>query len=484
MEKNNIQAPTPFSFGVVSLQQVVKNKSRLDASAYNIEVMKALKKIKANKYGYTTLYGKNGLINTADYPGRYKRIYVSEKCGTPFFLPSQLDEILPRPTKYVSPITVKELGDDFIKDSNLLLSRSGTIGKSTISSKTIIGKLFSDDVIRVTFKNEYDLGYVYAYLKSPSGLTILQGNIYGSVIDHIEPEHLNDIPIPNAPQKERERIHNLIKESFNLRDKSNGLIEAAQKDLYRELDLSDISSLSPMQYKNNAGFNNYSVKLSKTDLRLDGSYHVPIVKEIIEKISERADYVAFLGDESISESIILPGRFKRIYVDKEHGIPFFGGKQLLSLSPSNLKYLSKLFHGERIKEELFLKENMCAVSCSGTIGKVMIIPKHWEGWAMNQHVIRIVPKSKEVAGYIYAWVDSQYCRPLIDRYIYGSNVDEIDDNQISKVPIPIIKDKQLFKEINDKVLNANNLRYDAYLKEQEALEIMENIIESCSSPST
>ncbi len=477
MEKDYLAAPTPFSFGVVSLQQVVNNKSRLDASAYNIEVMKALNKIKANQYGYITLYGKKGLIDTADYPGRYKRIYVSEKHGTPFFLPSQLDEILPRPTKFVSPITVKELGNDFIKDSNLLLSRSGTIGKSTISSSTIIGKLFSDDVIRVTFKNEYDLGYVYTYLKSPLGLTILQGNIYGSVIDHIEPEHLNDIPIPNAPQKEKERIHNLIKESFDLRDKSNKLIDTAQKDLYRELGLSDISSLSPVQYNKNAGFNNFSVKLSKTDLRLDGSYHIPIVKEIIKKISEKADYITSLGDDNISESIILPGRFKRVYVDKEHGIPFFGGKQLLSLSPSNLKYLSKLFHGERIKDELFLKENMCAVSCSGTIGKVMIIPKHWEGWAMNQHVIRIVPKSRDVAGYIYAWVDSQYCKPLIDRYIYGSNVDEIDDNQISKVPIPIIKDKQLFKEINNKILSANKLRYDAYLKEQEALEIMDTIIE-------
>ena len=96
---------------------------------------------------------------------------------------------------------------------------------------------------------------------------------------------------------------------------------------------------------------------------------------------------------------------------------------------------------------------------------------------MNQHVIRVVPKSEEIAGYIYAWVDSQYCKPLIERYIYGSVVDEVNDEQIAQVPIPIIKNKDALREINDDVLKANNLRYQAYQKEQEALNIMNEIIE-------
>lgn len=479
---NNNQLSTPFSYGAVSINSIIKNQCRLDASAYNIVVLKALKKIKANNKGYNTLWGKSGLIHSAYYPGRYKRIYVSSNHGTPFFLPSQLDEILPKPTKYVSSLTVQELGDDFIKANSLLLSRSGTIGKSTITSKTIEGKLFSDDVIRVTFKNDYDLGYVYTYLKTDIGLTILQGNIYGSVIDHIEPEHLNDIPIPNASKSDRIKINNLVKKSFALRDESNNLITSAQKSLYQELELPDISTLSPKQYCSNSGFDNFLVKLSQSDYRLDGSYHVPIVDEIIKEISKKADRVAMLGDDEISENIILPGRFKRVYVDKAHGIPFFGGKQLLSLNPSNLKYLSLHHHGERIEDQLFLKENMCAISCSGTIGKVMIVPKHWEGWTMNQHVIRIMPKSNAIAGYIYAWVDSQYCRPLIERYIYGSVVDEVNDEQIAQVPIPIIKNKDALKKINDDVLKANNLRYQAYQEEQESFKIMNEIIEASDIP--
>ena len=46
---------------------------------------------------------------------------------------------------------------------------------------------------------------------------------------------------------------------------------------------------------------------------------------------------------------------------------FFGGKQLLELNPNNVKYLSLDQHSQRISEQLCLKENMIAVTCSGQV---------------------------------------------------------------------------------------------------------------------
>ena len=478
MPKDPICLPSPLKFGSVSIAQMVSNGHRYDASAYNIEAMNALRKVKRCKYGYVNLLDDNnaGLIKNAYYPGRYKRIYNENGIGIPFYLPSQLEEIYPKPAKYLSPLTAALLTNDTIKPNTLLLSRSGTIGKCTVSSKTTIGKLFSDDVIRVSFNGDYDLGYVYAFLNTEAGLLILQSNNYGAVIDHIEPEHLANVPIPNAPEELKKVIHSLVVESYDLRDKSNDLIEEAQDLLYKELQLPDINTIKGKNYAENKGFKNYVVKTSELNGRLDGSYHIPEVEEIIKEISKNAAEVTTIGDKRISSDVILPGRFKRIYVDKDHGVPFFGGKQLLSLNPTNIKYLSLTHHGDRIENQLLLEKNMCAVTCSGTIGKVMIVPKHWEGWTLNQHVMRIKPTSGNVAGYIYAWLDSPYAKPLIVRNTYGAVVDEIDDNQLSTVAIPLLKNKDVQQKINDLVLDANELRYQAYLKEQEAINKMNDII--------
>ena len=73
--------------------------------------------------------------------------------------------------------------------------------------------------------------------------------------------------------------------------------------------------------------------------------------------------------------------------------------------------------------------NSTLITRSGTIAKVTIVPKHWEGWIPNEHVIRVAPSNDKIAGYLYAWLSSNYAYPLIIRYIYGAVVDEINDEQ-------------------------------------------------------
>ena len=468
--------PDKLKFTSVSLTEVFSNKLRLEANAFNLEAKVAKEKVLNSKYGFVNLWSKDGLVDYAFYPGRFKRIYVSKKDGKPFFLPSQMTEIKPRATKFISPKTYKTLDGVEIVKNNLLMSRSGTIGRCTISSKTNVGKLYSDDIIRVSFKSEYDLGYTYAFFQTDDGQLILQTNNYGAVVKHIEPEHLESIIIPNAPETLRKQIHELVVESYDLRDESNDLIDKAESILYEELQLKPIEELQTEYFDSSVELRNYTTKLSDLQLRLEASFHVPSTQAILKSINKHSKEVIYVGDKRVSKEIILPGRFKRVYVEKHNGIPFFGGKQLLELNPSNIKYLSLDQHSKRISEQLFLKENMIAVTCSGTIGKVNIIPKHWENWTLNQHVMRIVPANIDIAGYIFCWLNTEFGHRLITRHTYGSVVDEIDDRHLAHVEIPLLKNEKKQKEINDLVLKANELRYQAHLKEQEAIKKMEEII--------
>lgn len=476
IERIDPLAPEPLKYTSVALSEVYSNNTRLEASAFNLEAKAAKYKVEHCRYGYVHLWGEDGLVSEASYPGRFKRIYVEKEDGIPFFLPSQLGEIQPKPSKFISEKTYKSIKGIEIKPNSLLISRSGTIGKCAISSRTTIGKVYSDDVIRVFFRSDCDLGYVYAYFCTPIGQQMLQTNNYGAVVQHIEPEHLKNIIIPNAPDPIKRKIHNLVVESYDSRDKSNELIDEAEQILYEELQLPPIEQLKPTYFDKDVDLRNYTTKLSELNLRLDCSYHTPETIAILDIIRINAKEIKKIGNKEISQKIVLAGRFKRTYVDNKNGIPFFGGKQLLELNPSNMKYLSVDQHAKRIVKELQLKENMIAVTCSGTIGKVNIVPKHWKNWALNQHVMRIVPATDDIAGYIYCWLNTDYAYRLIVRNTYGSVVDEIDDQQLAQVVIPLLKNESRQKEINDKVLQANNLRYQAYLKEREAAKMMEEIL--------
>ena len=461
----------PIKWTSVNVQEVIDSDFRLKAGVYGIEARQVRKDLERSKWDIVHLGDK--FIEDAFYLGRFKRTYVAEKVGIPFILPSQITEIYPKANKFIASTTNIDIESTRVEKGQVLLTRSGTIGVVSYVSKTLENQSLSDDVIRIK-ASEYS-GYVYTYLKSRIGRLLVETNNYGAVIEHIEPEHLDHIPIPNPPPILKQEIHDLIEESFKLRDESNALLDTAQVLLKEALEFPSIEVLHEQaeQFDKTAGVLNYSVPASEVIDRLDGSYYVPIVKVIEQHIAKTAKEIVKVGDSQISKSIILPGRFKRVYVEEGDGVPFIGGKQIFELDPNNKKYLSPMRHENRIKGELTLRENMILITCSGTIGKVTIVPKHWDGWTANQHIIRVVPPNDEIAGYLHAWLSSDYAYPLITRYTHGAVIDEINDRQVSEIVVPLLRDENVQREINDGVLEANRKRTEAYNLEQEALRVLD-----------
>jgi type I restriction enzyme S subunit len=459
----------------VSSEEVQKAKFRLEASVFDIEAKKAIHDVAVCKFPKKKLIAINGEFTTAHYGGRIKRNYISKtsKDAIGFLGSSEMLQIKPNPEKFLSS---KNNIDQFrVNEGTVLISRSGTIGNLILVNKTLSKYLVSEHAIRL-IGSEHP-GFAYAFLKSKTGQLIIQSKIFGAVVDQIEPEHLADIEIPNPPKVIKGKVNDKILKSFDLRDKSNELIENAEQLLVKALKLKPIEKLKPDFFKPEYAVQNYIVPLNLLDDRFDGSYHIPIVNCIIDCLLDNADKVLPLSDRGLTSKITLPGRFKRHYVKEGDGTVFLGGKQIYELDPYNKKYLSVKFHGSRIEGQLFLKENMIAITCSGTIGKVNLIPKHWENWTMSQHVMRAVPIDKKIAGYLYIWLSSEYGRILIERQTYGSVIDEIDVSHLSKIPVPILKDKDVTKKINDLALEANKLRSEAYYLEQFAIdEVNEKVI--------
>ncbi len=454
-----------LKYASVSLTDILNFDGRLEASVFNIEAKHARELIRNSKWKIQQLNNLN-LVSSISYPGRFKRNYVDKAKGQPFILPSQITEVNPQPTKWIYGIEGLNLLNLTVSKGDLLLTRSGTIGRCTLVSNTLAGRVMSDDLIRI-IPHKHLQGYLYTFLTSKTGQLLLKTANYGAVIQHIEPAHLEDIPVPIASDDLIAKINDAILESFSLRDESNILILNAQLKLIGEIGLPPLEKISGKQFHLDTDLINFNVSIDETIDRVDASYYNPRVRALEDYISQiKSIQIEQLDSQG---EIYLPGQFKRVYVEKGFGIPFFSGRSIGELDPLDKKYLSFSQHGKQIKQ-LSIEENMLLITCSGTIGNVALVPKHWDSYAMTHDIIRIRCLSPEIAAYCYAWLSSEYGKCLILKHSYGAVVQHIEDHHLATVPIPICN-KKIRDEISQLILSANDKRYQAFLLEQQALEL-------------
>ncbi len=453
-----------LAYATISIEEIFASGGRLEASVFNIAAKHARELIAKCRSSKKPLSGPNGLVSAYLLP-RFKRPYVDGP-GVPFYQPSQITELLPAPARYLAFSNSARLDPLRVKKGQILLTCSGTVGECSIVGKHLDNAVFSHDLIRMDAISNVGAGYIYAFLRSKIGNLLLTTSNYGAVVQHIEPFHLEAIQLPVLNDGTVETINAMIIKSLNLRDESNDLIINARTKILESLDLPLVPII------NRRDVISFSVPSLNLDDRFDGSFHNPFANAIEKVLSDRARITVRLDSLILSREIILPGRFKRLYVEEEYGVPFIGGKGIGNLDPRTGKYLSLRGHGVRIKDQLTIKENQILITCSGTIGKVNIAPKHWNGWASSQHIIRIDASSDEIAGYLYAWLSTEYGRLLVQRFTYGSVVDEIDDTHVGRVPVPLLEEMEM-REIGELVLLANRKRYEAFQLEKKALELFD-----------
>ncbi|MBR1397646.1 MAG: hypothetical protein IJ563_08960, partial [Selenomonadaceae bacterium] len=132
--------------------------------------------------------------------GRSKIILSDNSYDKLIYQAAHITDINPKSNNHISPKNTKGLIDFLtVHKGQVLMTRSGTIGKIVYVSKTLDNKIFTPDLLRIEVYNEIDAGYIYAYLKSKIGQMLISLNFYGAVVQHLEPEHLAGVPIPDAP---------------------------------------------------------------------------------------------------------------------------------------------------------------------------------------------------------------------------------------------------------------------------------------------
>lgn len=145
--------------------------------------------------------------------------------------------------------------------------------------------------------------------------------------------------------------------------------------------------------------------------------------------------------------------FKRIYVEKQHGVPYVGSREMFFLPLRPDKFLSKKIPK---LSDLMVPEGWLLISRSGTVGNALYVYKRLSKCAITDHAIRIEP-TKVQSGFLYAFLASRFGQPLITQGKYGSTVDELEPKHVASIPVPLF-DESKREEIHSKIIEAYSLR--------------------------
>lgn len=137
---------------------------------------------------------------------RFKRPYaepgVTEGDGiVRYFTGTALTQLRGENVKYLdrkraTPIQNKQLDELTIRKGYILVSDSGTLGRVTYALSKHDGAVATNNLIRVVTQDIAMRGYLYKFLRSSLGQSLMLKNSYGTNQEHLEPDVIAEVPIP------------------------------------------------------------------------------------------------------------------------------------------------------------------------------------------------------------------------------------------------------------------------------------------------
>ena len=114
-----------------------------------------------------------------------------------------------------------------LEEGMTLISCSGTIGRMAYTRPEMAGMWSSQHVLKIAPNpDKVRPGYLYAFLRGRFGFPLVVGGTYGAIVQHIEPRHIADLPVPLAPDAIQDDAHRLVTEAAEMRTRASAELRA------------------------------------------------------------------------------------------------------------------------------------------------------------------------------------------------------------------------------------------------------------------
>lgn len=453
------------TWAVTRSSVIAHGDRRLEAESYLTDGYGIRLSIEARPHGWSRIDGMADVW----MPGRLKGIVVDPAYGVPYLSPGQALEANPRPRRWLSLSQTKGAEDCYVTKGTLLVSRSGTVGKVTVAHKPHLGVILSDDMLRVSPREESHLGWLYAYMRTSTFRMMATTLHYGHVIKHLQEGHLNAVPIIEVAPAVAERMAVTTNKIFSIRDEAQDLVSRAEQIYFQAL-----NGYTPSDDYDKP----YSIRSSSLDTgrrRLEAYYHNPIAEGIEHATSQASVSVDRLS--SVCKRIFDRQRFRRYF--GSNGTPYRSAEELFDLNAP----ITKRIYASLVEdaEEYMLHAGWLVMACSGQIyglnGAVMLLTERHEGIFASHDLIRLVPDPDKIrAGYLLLALGNRPLgRPIVVRNAYGTSIPHLDVEDVVGIKIPRLED-HVEAEISDLMVRAVELRSNADDYEDTITDEAEEIV--------
>lgn len=447
---------------------------RLDAAPYLSGALEARRRMQTLpntvRLDSVTTGHNGGIFNGP----KFSRVYLDDpEVSVPFLGSTDMLEAdfsyLPRLSRQIA----NSLGYLMVEPGMSLISCSGTIGRMAYVRPDMAGFWTSQHVMKVQpDPDRVPSGYLYTFLRSRFGVPMIVSSAYGAIIQHIEPNHLVDLPVPRFDSTLEQKIHDLVEESARLRAAFQAGLIAATEDFFHTVGLPELIDYRWQDEEPDRGFVVHGV----TPVTLRALNFRPRVQRLIAML--RSVPGTTLGQVCEGGVLRTGARFKRIDADEEHGVRLVGQRQAFWVRPEG-RWISAALAPSDILQE----NETILVAAHGTFGEnevyarsVLITGSQLKN-AYSQDFVRVLSGTPEVPGaYLFALFRTNAMFRILRSISVGGKQQEYHPILLRDLPIPLAPRADRDR-IAETVRQAYRDRDRADVLEDEALLLLTQAIE-------
>lgn len=408
----------------------------------------------------------------------FRRVYAAGPShGEPYVSASDLLESHVRPASYLSPSLGDLLDGLRLEEGMILVTCSGmNLGSVIWTRPDMSGLIATHDLIRVCpDQRVVPPGYLYSFLAGRYGHAWIRKQIYGGNIKHIEPSHIEPMPIPRFDPSLELRIDKLVQSAAKRIASFNSTICKATESFFGSVGLTDISS---EEWNNNGPDLAFSVT-SPDSISLRALNFNPRFRALDAKL--RSVPHGMLGELVSPGSLQRGKRFARVDADETHAVQLVGQKHLFWLIPKG-RWVAKW----AVEDDVMVEPGTILVAARGTLGETELYCRAELVWgraaerAYSEDLLRVVADEEKMPpGCLFAFMRSETAFRLLRSISSGSKQQDHHRGLRKEIPVPLPSAADA-KEIHRLVVNAYESRERGLEELEMAVTLVEHAIEEAA----